>query len=678
MGFVWPQVVRIALTTASAGRTLASGLELTGRSGVTRTLRELAQDRSTEIVGRADERAALLQVLEEDGPLVVFVHGLAGVGKSTLLEAFAGEARGLGATVVQIDSRSIEPTARGFLNALGSAVGGTLATTESAAERLAQLGARVVVVLDTYEVLRLLDSWVRRELTPALHENTRVVLAGRDPPVANWYAEPGWGSLVEAIELGNLDESDAEQLLAKAGLGTAAARRVNRVAHGHPLSLELAAAAVRARPDVDLEEPALQAVLDELTRLYLDVLDPITANVLDAASVVRRTTLPLLQEMIPGLAPQDAFERLRALPFVQLGHEGLIVHDTIRETVSRALRASDPVAYRRYRTAAWRKLRRDVAAVAPAELWRYTADMLYLIENPVVREAFFPTTEHHLSVESASSADGTAIAAIIAKHEPPASATLLLCWWQQAPDAFRVVREQDGAVVGFTIGFEPDRVPYGAIDADPVTRIWHEHLRRKPVPQGQRVLFYRRWLGDERGELPSEVQAACWLDIKRTYMELRPELRRVYTTVRNIATYAPIVTPLGFVPLPDSVELDGVAYHSAENDFGPSSIDGWLAKLVANELLIESDSILDPIDRQLVLDGRRIDLTRLEFDVLDYLNQRQPKLVERSDLLRDVWGYTHVGSNVVDTVVRSIRRKLGERASMIETVRGRGYRLRIP
>ena len=116
---------------------------------------------------------------------------------------------------------------------------------------------------------------------------------------------------------------------------------------------------------------------------------------------------------------------------------------------------------------------------------------------------------------------------------------------------------------------------------------------------------------------------------------------------------------------------------SALLDFGPSSVDGWLAKLASNELLIESESILDPVQRQLVLDGRRVDLTRLEFDVLDYLYQRQAKVVERSALLRDVWGYTHVGSNVVDTVVRSLRRKLGERASMIETVRGRGYRLRI-
>ena len=59
---------------------------------------------------------------------------------------------------------------------------------------------------------------------------------------------------------------------------------------------------------------------------------------------------------------------------------------------------------------------------------------------------------------------------------------------------------------------------------------------------------------------------------------------------------------------------------------------------MARELLIEEDSILDPVERQLVLDGRRVDLTRLEFEVLDYLLQREGKVVERTALLHDVWG----------------------------------------
>jgi hypothetical protein len=434
---------------------------------------------------------------------------------------------------------------------------------------------------------------------------------------------------------------------------------------------------VRARPDVELEDITLQAVLDELTGLYLDGLDEPTREAVDAASVVRRITLSLLEAMLPDRAPQDAFERLRALPFVQLGHDGLVVHDTIRETVARALRGSDPGTHRRYRGAAWRKLRSELPTVPPAELWRYTADMLYLIEQPVIREAFFPTTEHLFSVEAATPADAPVIEAITRRHEPAAAAEQLLSWWEQAPQAFRVVRDREGDAAGFSILFEPDEVPYGAIEADPVTRSWREHLRRDPVPRGQRVLFNRRWLSEGEGELPSGVQAACWLDIKRVYMELRPELRRLYTTVRDIATYAPIVTPLGFVPIPGAVQLDGVTHHSALLDFGPSSVDGWLAKLAAGELLIEEDSILDPVERQLVLDGRRVDLTRLEFEVLNYLLQHEGKVVERGTLLRDVWGTTYIGSNVVEAVIRSLRKKLGERATVIETVRGLGYRLRL-
>ncbi len=146
---------------------------------------------------------------------------------------------------------------------------------------------------------------------------------------------------------------------------------------------------------------------------------------------------------------------------------------------------------------------------------------------------------------------------------------------------------------------------------------------------------------------------------------------------RETATWEPMVQgPLGFERLPgDPPELDGVPYYTLLLDFGPSSVDGWLSRLVASELQIEDDSILDLTQRQLVLEGRRVDLTKLEFEVISYLYERNGNVVERSDLLRDVWGYDDAGgSNVIEANVRSLRRKLGERAATIETVRGLGYR----
>jgi hypothetical protein len=309
-------------------------------------------------------------------------------------------------------------------------------------------------------------------------------------------------------------------------------------------------------------------------------------------------------------------------------------------------------------------------------MWRYTADLLYILQNPIVREAFFPTTDHLFSAEAARPTDGPSIAEIATRHMPGASASVMEVWWRLAPDSFRVVRDRLDTVAGFYIVAELDRLSHRLVEADPIlARCWN-HLRQHPVPRGQRVLVNRAWLSRDYGEAPSPVQAASWLDTKRVFMEMRPTLRRIYSIVHDVATYGPMVGSLGFELLPgDPVEFDGVPYYAAQNDFGPASIDGWLAKLVAAELQIEDDSILDLVQHQLVLDGRRVDLTKLEFDVMSYLKQHQGRVVERAALLRDVWGYEDAGgSNVIEANVRSLRRKLGDRASSIETVRGLGYR----
>ena len=60
------------------------------------------------------------------------------------------------------------------------------------AESLGELSERVVLALDTYERLRLLDTWLRQVFIPALPDNVRVILSGREPPVTSWLTTPGW------------------------------------------------------------------------------------------------------------------------------------------------------------------------------------------------------------------------------------------------------------------------------------------------------------------------------------------------------------------------------------------------------------------------------------------------------------------------------------------------------
>ena len=126
-----------------------------------------------------------------------------------------------------------------------------------------------------------------------------------------------------------------------------------------------------------------------------------------------------------------------------------------------------------------------------------------------------------------------------------------------------------------------------------------------------------------------------------------------------------------------AVVFDGQEFLALLGDMGPNSVDGWMAGLVAAELGIVETGILDVDARELVLDDQRIALTRLEFEVMHYLCQNDDKAVTRVDLLERVWGYDYDGgSNVVDVIIRSLRNKLAERAFVIETVRGTGYRYR--
>ncbi len=641
---------------------------------MTVTVRQRIEAQGTGIVGRESERAFLSLLLDEDGPLVVFIHGIGGVGKSSLLEAFSAHALSRGAIMLRLDCGAIEPTAHGFLEALSAATGTDLKTAEDASARLARLGQLVIVALDRYEVLRPLDLWLQQTFVPALTDTVRVVVAGREPPMAGWSL--AMGQLFRGLPLGNLPRDDAETLLRQDGVAGDDLERINRLARGHPLSLRLAASALVARPELDHETTTVSAMVKELTELYLAQLDPLTRRALDAASVVRRPTLSLMGAMLPDAAPQDAFERLRGLPFVELSSDGLVLHDTVREVVAAYLRASDPDRSRHYRIAAWRQLRDEVTHATSHEMWRYTADLLYILENPAVREAFFPTSEHLYFVDPALDADWPAIREIATASEPSESVAILEDWWHRLPDAFFAARDGAGKVVGFSVLTQLDRVPRSLFDVDPLARIFRDHVRRLPVPRGQRVIVLRFQWAHPKDPNQALVIAALILDVKRQYMELRPELRRIYNTLPELFGPSSPWTRLGFRSVLDApVIFGGVAYYAHVLDFGPASVDGWLTRIVATELQVDEDSILDIAQHQLVLADRRVNLTKLEFEVFKYLYERPGRIVERASLLRDVWGYDYAGgSNVIEALMKSIRRKLGNRASTIQTVRGLGYR----
>jgi len=90
---------------------------------------------------------------------------------------------------------------------------------------------------------------------------------------------------------------------------------------------------------------------------------------------------------------------------------------------------------------------------------------------------------------------------------------------------------------------------------------------------------------------------------------------------------------------------------------------------------------IDPARREALLDGRRLELSRREFDLLAYLAARPGTVVTRRELLTEVWHQAYGDDQTIDVHVSWLRRKLGETAARpgyLHTVRGVGVMLDAP
>jgi two-component system alkaline phosphatase synthesis response regulator PhoP len=88
--------------------------------------------------------------------------------------------------------------------------------------------------------------------------------------------------------------------------------------------------------------------------------------------------------------------------------------------------------------------------------------------------------------------------------------------------------------------------------------------------------------------------------------------------------------------------------------------------------------LLDTARHEVYLEGKKIELTLKEFDLLELLMRNAGKVLRRNTLLDDIWGYGYAGeTRTLDMHIRSLRQKLeddAENSRYISTVRGVGYK----
>ena len=535
----------------------------------------LAAAAAATLVGRVAESARLSSLLAPQGPAVVFVHGPGGIGKTTLV---TGTLARLPVTCVNLDGRRMEPTVPGALAALGAELGGPAPPSAAAAAEQIAAGGVDVLVIDSFERLNLLDGSIRNELADALPADVTTVLVGRRGPNQAWRTAPGWRRLLGELVLGPLTGDDVDQVLAAHGVRGEDAARIRAFARGHPLAVVIAGEALARRPALALGSGAPAEVVEELFAVMLDDLGPQERSVAEAVSVLRRVTVPLLAAVLDEPDVEQAWRTLCALPITTTTAAGVELSGVAAPVLLEALELRDPARVRTLRTRAARAI---LESLAQGPDWEGTADLLHLVQNPLIRNAYAPPEMLQHPAEQARSEDHDQIVAIAHRFAGQESAGLVERWWQARRHSFAVVRAGDGTVAAFSVTATVDDGA-GAAREDPFVRAVTDHLRDDPVPPGTDAVVFRWALGRRHGEQPTPEVATLVTDLKRTYLQLRATLRRVYTVVTDWPAAAPVLRVMGFDLLTE-VALGDRRFALACLDFGPGGVDAWIGRHVLDE-----------------------------------------------------------------------------------------------
>jgi len=112
---------------------------------------------------------------------------------------------------------------------------------------------------------------------------------------------------------------------------------------------------------------------------------------------------------------------------------------------------------------------------------------------------------------------------------------------------------------------------------------------------------------------------------------------------------------------------------------GPAEIDARIRlalERVSASAELPTGLNIDAASYSAKINGKNLDLTFKEFELLRYLADHSGQVLTREQLLSEVWGYDYFGgTRTVDVHIRRLRAKLGEMESLITTVRNVGYML---
>lgn len=538
----------------------------------------LSETRHVRFVGRATELALFVEAMAA-GTLpfhVLHVYGPGGSGKTTLLEEYQRHCIETAIPVTHVDARFVTPTPEAFQRVASEAEEGRARTR------------RRVLLVDTYEAIDALDGWLRRSFLPSMDENLLVVFAGRNRPDPTWLADSGWRKEVKVVPLRNLTPDESIDFLTAREVPAEQHHRVMAFTHGHPLALALAAEHVRQDPATPFTlDDAPDVVQTLLQRFVQEAPSKTRRSALEAASLVRALTEPLLAALMEADDAYETFAWLRGLAFMQEGPNGVFPHDLARDVLVADLQWRDPDKFNALHERA-RKYCMASLRDATTDDERREAISAYVFlyrTNPIVRPILGALRDEwekvgRRMVGTLEADDIPVLVAMIAKHEGDESARHAEYWFNRKPQYAQLFRDTNDKAAGFLLTIDLDATTDEERSSDPALETAWQYLRNHaPLRDGDRAIVFRHWMDADAYQGISAVQSLIFSSMVRRYLTT-PRLAFSFLPCADDEFWSTIFAFARVHRLPEAAyEIEGRSFAVFGHDWRTEPVDAWMELL---------------------------------------------------------------------------------------------------
>ncbi|GAA0499098.1 hypothetical protein GCM10008986_27790 [Salinibacillus aidingensis] len=348
-------------------------------------------------IGREEELNELeeLLTLPETSPYkMIYIHGIAGIGKTLLVRMLQYRLSLEELPFFTLDCRGLKAIPDLFTQSLEDILNNHSQSFPGFTQRQ---NKPFLLFIDHYDEENLIAEWIQEHVITEIPDDVKIILAGRNSLRGEWLASPAWQQSIQTIELKKLSFQEVKEYVKRRGFHqTSTIYKLWHFTKGHPLALSLFTAALVRDKSAELNFREQFEVIEYLVQAFLKEVerDPEFRYLLEISTILHSFNEEGLSYINNKEVSSLQFDRLVTLSFVRQGKNGWFLDPFIRQVMNEYFKHRHPQRFEEISKRAAAYYRQKIfSSSGRKNLEYYISEFIYHLGDDLIGTSLFDLAE---------------------------------------------------------------------------------------------------------------------------------------------------------------------------------------------------------------------------------------------------------------------------------------------